>query len=291
MAKNDRSRASKKSADTPTQRNSTPVIKQLTNQHSETGDMQTMIYGLRAIVCSELINGPFLLFPWVKNELLTTVGLYNEYFSVNKIYHIDVGSMKAAFIKEKHSLLMVLMNHSVYDSVINGYEDISESLNSGDTHVMEFECVNGENYMLLLEQLRTLSLYSKDNKVVSASTKADTYERLYPEVFYAWKEDAKEFFSNIKNLMTINKMHLILVENHTSVVRSETLFSYPIKSCSDIKINTILNGLIHIHSIQDRLMSEEDAAERGITVPGSTIERLVSGRMVDDRLLYFWFKW
>lgn len=271
------------SPDRPTQHN--------TKRNSETGNKQTIMHGLRAIVCSELINGPFLLFPWVENNALTAVSLYTEYFVKNKIHHIDIQNIKSTFIKEKHSLLMILTNQNVYDSVLHGNGDISASLHNGDTHVMEFECYDGDDYMALLQQLETLSLYRSDSKVVTASTKDNTYERLYPEVFYAWKESGTYFFSQIKNIMAIAEMHLFLEERRASVLSQSSFFSYPIKSHSDLKSDMILHGMIHIQSVQDKIISVNEVVDRGICVSGATVERLISDGMLDDCLIHFWFKW
>lgn len=253
-----------------------------------------MMNGLRCILYGELINGPFILFPSAQNSHINMICVYNEYFVENKMHHINLLDLNCILIDKEKSIIMVLMSTDVYEKVLNQKGDISESLNAGTSHVLEFLIDNEHERETMVADMKSLSInicsicrYSDSS---DESLKNSLYERLCPEVFLIWKEvHAKDFSDATININLVSRMHVYLRDKMHSTCDEIMLFFYPIRGNIRLKSKKVLMGMNHIQSNQDIIAFDENSHTKGIE--GEILRRLMQDASLDDRLIYFWFQW
>jgi hypothetical protein len=272
-----------------------PPNKEAVHVSSHTNNIQGIaMNGLRCILYGELINGPFILFPSAQNSHINMICIYNEYFVENKMHHINLLDLNCILIHKVKSILMVLMATEVYEKVVHHRDDISESLNAGVSHVLEFLIGNEHDRETMVEDIKSLSInicrvchYSDRT---DASLKHSLYERLCPEVFLIWREVRTTDFSDATtNIDLISRMHVYLRDKVHSTFDEMKLFFYPIRGNIHLKSEKVLTGLNHIQSKQDIIAFDANNCKE--CVKGGILQRLMQGASLDDRLICFWFQW
>lgn len=255
---------------------------------------QIVINGSRCILYGELINGPFIVFALAQNSHINTICIYNEYYVENKMHHINLLEMNCVLVQNENSILIVMMSADVYEKVVNQRGDISESLNNGTSHVLEFLVDNEHSRDTIVEDIKSLSIdfcsVCHHSDTSDASSKKSLYERLCPEVFLIWREVCRKDFSDATtDIDLINRMHVYLREKVHSTFDQSNLFYYPLRGNIHLKSKDILMGMKHIQSKQDTIAF--DAHSYTHEIKGEILQRLMQDASLDDRLISFWFRW
>lgn len=268
------------------------------NRQGILNETSKVMSGLRCILYGELINGPFILFQsTTQNSHINTICVYNEYFVENKMHHINLSDLTCTLIHADKSILMVLMSTEIYDNVICHGGDISESLNAGASHTLEFLIRNEHERDTMVEDFKLLSIHIckeyYSSTIEEDPLKGCLYKRLLPEVFNIWREVAT---NNSRDTTTsvelIMRMHVYLRSKANSTFDNTKLFIYPIKGDISLKSEKILKGLTHVQSCREIIAFDpmhHNAEDRH--VKGETLQQLIHNASLDDRLICFWFQW
>jgi len=254
------------------------------------GEKGTVINGLRCILYGELINGPFILFTSAHNSHINTICIYNEYFVENKIHHINLLDLNGVLIHKEKSILMVLMSTDLYEKVLCHRGDISESLNAGNSHVLEFLIDNEHDGETMVKGIECLSIDICRVCHFSNRTDGSFHERLCPEVFLIWRDVcAKDFRDATCDVELISRMHVHLRDKVHSTFDKMKLFFYPLQGNVPLKSEKALMGLNHIQSHRDIIAF--DPKNYTEYVKGAMLRKLMQGTSMDDCLFCFWFQW
>lgn len=259
-----------------------------------------VLSGSRCILYGELINGPFILFQSTQNSHINTICIYNEYYVENKMHHINLSDLICTLIHADKSILMVLMSKVIFDNVICDGGDISESLNAGASHALEFLIDNAHERETMVEEFKLLSIHIC-REYYSSTIEEDPlkarclYKRLLPEVFNIWREVATNNpreDDTTASVELIRRMHVYLRNKANSTFENTMLFSYPIRGDIHLRSKNVLIGLNHIRSHREMIaLNQMHNNIEDISVKGQTLQQLIHNASLDDRLICFWFRW
>jgi hypothetical protein len=268
------------------------------NRQGIVNETSKVMSGSRCILYGELINGPFILFQSTQSSHINTICIYNEYYVENKMHHINLSDLICTLIHADKSVVMVLMSTVIFDNVICDGGDISESLNAGASHALEFLIDNEHERGTMVEEFKLLSIHIckeyYSSKIEDDPLKAGClYKRLLPEVFNIWREVATHNSRDTTaSVELIRHMHVYLRNKANSTFENTTLFIYPIRGDIHLRSKNVLKGLNHIRSHREMIaLNQMHNNSEDRSVKGQTLQQLIHNASLDDRLICFWFRW